>query len=153
MIPILFAYSHISLNLSKSNLNNIVHAVLILICLFAVFKYHIRFNENRKFHELNYVNFELSSSGKEIDKKFIGLKWITPEFKNNPHEEINLINEIKTYLKNDHRNKMLMTNYSFFSAILEEKFFSTTRWHIFDGTDYPQKHSKYFMSYKERIVS
>ena len=35
--------------------------------------------------------------------------------------EIILINEIKEHLKNDTRTKMLMTNYSFFSAILEKK--------------------------------
>ena len=44
-----------------------------------------------------------------------------------------------------------MTNYSFFSAILETKLFSTTRWHIFDGTDYPQNNSKYFASYKNLL--
>ena len=116
-------------------------------------KYHIRFNESRKFHELSYVNFELSSSGKKIDKKFSGLKWITPEYKNNPDKEIDFINEIKTYLSDDHRNKMIMTNYSFFSTILGEKSFSTTRWHIFDGTDYPQKNSEYFMSYKNLLIN
>ena len=152
LIPILFAYSHICLNLSKSNLNKAIHIALVLICLFAVAKYHIRFNEERKFHELNNVNFELSSNGKEIDEKFKGLNWITPEFQNNPSEEINLINEIKIYLRNDNRNKMVMTNYSFFSSILEKKLFSTTRWHIFDGTDYPQKNSKYFMSYKNLLI-
>ena len=153
LIPILFAYSHIYINLPKSNLSNLVQITLILICLFAVLKYHIRFNENRKFHELSYVNFELSSSGKKIDKKFSGLKWITPEYKNNPDKEIDFINEIKTYLRNDHRNKMIMTNYSFFSTILGEKSFSTTRWHIFDGTDYPQKNSEYFMSYKNLLIN
>ena len=66
----------------------------------------MRFNQDRKFHELNYVNFELFSQGKEIDKKFKGLKWVTPEFKNNSKEEIILINEAKSYLKNDNRNKM-----------------------------------------------
>ena len=153
LIPILFAYSHIYLSLPKSNLIKVTQIVLILICLFAVVKYHIRFNEGRKFHELNYVNFDLSSNGKEIDEKFRGLKWITPEFKNNAQEEINLINEIKIYLKNDSRNKMVMTNYSFFSAILEKKLFSTTRWHIFDGTDYPQDNSKYFTSYKNLLIN
>ena len=92
LIPILFAFSHIYLSLYKSNLNNFISVILILICLFAVLKYHIRFNENRKFHELNYVNFNLSSNGKEIDSKFTGLKWITPQFKNNSNEEIILIN-------------------------------------------------------------
>ena len=48
---------------------------------------------------------------------------------------------------------MVMTNYSFFSAILETKLFSTTRWHIFDGTDYPQDNSKYFTSYKNLLIN
>ena len=46
-----------------------------------------------------------------------------------------------------------MTNYSFFSVILEKKSFSTTRWHIFDGTDYPQIESKYFKSYKNLLIN
>ena len=57
IIPILFAFSHISISPSKSNFNNLFPLILILICLFAATKYHIRFNENRKFHELNYVDF------------------------------------------------------------------------------------------------
>ena len=153
LIPILFAFSHIYLNLNKSKLSKTVHTLLVLICLFAVFKYHLRFNEGRKFHELNYVNFELASNGREIDEKFKGLKWITPKFSNNPKKEINLINEIKIHLKNDHKNKMVMTNYSFFSTIMKKNFFSTTRWHIFDGTDYPQKNNKYFTSYKNLLIN
>tara|TARA_B100000029_G_scaffold159741_1_gene155419 strand:+ start:1749 stop:3308 length:1560 start_codon:yes stop_codon:yes gene_type:complete len=149
LIPILTAFSHISINTDKK----IISTILILFCLFATTKYHFRFNEGRKFHELNYSNFDLSSSGSKIDRKFIGLRWMTPEFKDNPIEEINFINEIKTYLKDDIRNKMVMTNYSFFSALLEKKLFSTTRWHIFDGTDYPQKNSKYFLSYKKLLIN
>jgi len=152
LIPILFAFSHIFMNSNKSYLNNYIHIILILICLFATFKYHKRFNENRKFHELNYVNFELAVNAKKIDKKFNGLRWISQKFDNNPNEEINLINEIKIHLKNDNRNIMVMTNYSFFSAILEKSFFSTTRWHIFDGTDYPQKHNRYFTKYKNLLI-
>ena len=51
------------------------------------------------------------------------------------------------------RNIMVMTNYSIFSAILERKFFSTSRWHVFDGTDYPQKNNKYFIKYKNLIIN
>ena len=36
---------------------------------------------------------------------------------------------------------------------MEEKFFSTTRWHTFDGTDYPQKNNKYFASYKNLFIN
>ena len=152
LIPILFAFSHISLNLSKSNPSSIASLILVLLCLFAAIKYHIRFNENRKFHELNYVNFNLSANGHKIDEKFSGLKWITPEYKDKPNEEIILINQIKLHLLKDKRNKMLWTNYSFFSSILNEKLFSPSRWHIFDGTDYPQKGNKYFISYKNLLI-
>ena len=59
-----------------------------------VFKYHLRFNENRKFHELVNVNFELSIDAQKIHRKLSRLNWITPEFKENPGEEINMINQI-----------------------------------------------------------
>ena len=48
---------------------------------------------------------------------------------------------------------MIMTNYSFFSAILGQSTFSPTRWHLFNGTDYPQKNSKYFKSYKNLLIN
>ena len=151
LIPLLFAFSHIKINSYKPNLNKFVHATLILICLFSATKYHIRFNENRKFHELNYVNFDLSLSAKNIDKKFKGLKWITPEYKEQSKEEIATINDIRNYLSNDNRKKMLMTNYSFFSILLNEKLFSQSRWFIFDGTDYPMKGNKYYTNYQNLL--
>ena len=153
LIPILFAFSHINLNLSKSNLRNLAPLILILICLFAAIKYHIRFNENRKFHELNYIDFKLSSHGEDIDKKFFGLKWITPEYKNRSKEEIVMINQTKLYLSNDNRNKMLMTHYSFFSIILKEKLFSPSRWFLEDGTTNPIKGNKYFNNYKNLLIN
>ena len=149
----MFGFSHVYINLLKFNLKKFLHTLLVLICLFAVIKYHLRFNEGRKFHELNYVNFQLASEGEKINEKLKGLKWITPRFSNNADKEIDLINEIKTYLSDDRRNKMVMTNYSFFSTILGKKLFSTTRWHIFDGTDYPQKNNKYFASYKKLLIN
>ena len=82
LIPIIMAFSHISLRFNKVNFNKFLPIILISICLFATIKYHLRFNEDRKFHELNYVNFNLASNATEIDQKFLGLKWITPEYKN-----------------------------------------------------------------------
>ena len=121
------------------------------ICIFATAKYHIRFNEERKFHELNQVNIKFSSDGGVIDKKLSGLKWITPYFNGSPDEEISLINEALSYLKKDTRNKMVMTHYLFFSTILEQKTFSPSRWILQDGTTHPLKGSKYFNSWWPRV--
>ena len=149
LVPVIIGFSHTSFYSNKK----IISAVLILFCLFVTIKYHIRFNEERKFHELNYSNIQLSSNAKKIDKKFTGLKWITPEFKNNPEEEIKLINEVKHHLLSDTRIKMVMTNYSFFSSILNEKLFSPSRWYLSDGTDYPLRDNKYFANYKNLLTN
>ena len=45
-----------------------------------------------------------------------------------------------------------MTNYSFFSSILNEKLHSPSRWYIFDGSDYPLSGNKYFDSYKNLLI-
>ena len=152
LIPILFAFSDINIKFFKTKKIKIVSTILILICLFATTKYHVRFNENRKFHELNYVDFKLALEASKIDKKLSGLKWITPQYKNQTKEEINLIIETKLHLFNDDKVKMLMSNYSFFSAILNEKIFSPSRWYLFDGTDFPTKENKYFRSYKNLLI-
>ena len=48
--------------------------------------------------------------------------------------------------------KMVLSNYSFLSVLLNEEFYSTTRWHTFDGTDYPMVGNKYFHSYKNLFL-
>jgi len=153
IIPLVAGFSHISLYNFRPNLSRALRIILIIICIFITVKYHLRFNEGRKFHELGYVDFQTSSKAEQIDKKFNGLKWITPEFSDNPQKEILLINKIKLHLLSDNRTKMLISNYSFFSVILNEKLFSPSRWHLLDGTDYPIKGNKYFKSYKDLIIN
>ncbi|MDC0247798.1 glycosyltransferase family 39 protein [Pelagibacteraceae bacterium] len=153
LIPILFAFSNLSVNQLKLKSNNTLTIFLMFICLFATLKYHMRFNEGRKFHELNYVNFQLSLDAIEIDKKLKGLKWITPQGKSDPNKEINQIKEIKFYLLNDTRNKMLISNYSFFSIVLNEKLYSPSRWYLSDGTTHPLKDNKHFTSYKKLLIN
>ena len=75
-------------------------------------------------NDCSHLQFLGTDDGKEIDKKFSGLIWITPEYKNNSKEEIISILNIKNYLEKDNRQKMLLTNYSFFSALLNQKLFS-----------------------------
>ena len=149
LIPILSAFSQISISDSKSKFKLPIYFIIIAICFFATFKYHLRFNEDRKFHELKNVNFELAIDAKKIHKKLSGLNWITPEFKESPTEEIKIINQIKSLLKRDSRNKMVITNYPFFSTILNQKLYSPSRLYTGDGTTHPLKDSKYATKYKE----
>jgi hypothetical protein len=149
LIPILTAFSQISLTDSKLKFKKPICFIIVLICLFATFKYHLRYNENREFHELKNVNFELAVDAKKIHKKLSGLNWITPQFKKNPTEEINIINRIESLLKKDTRNKMVITNYPFFSIILDQKLYSPSRVYTGDGTTHPLRDSEYAAKYKE----
>jgi len=152
LIPILSAFSHISLQDKKLNFSKNLSILLIAICFFSTIKYHLRFNEERKFHELNNVNFNLSVSGEKIDTKLGGLKWISPQYESDPIKEINLINDIKNHITEDKRKKMVMTHYLFFSAILDENFFHPSRWLLSDGTTHPLKGNKYFSQYKNLLI-
>ena len=153
LIPILFAFSQICLQSLNIKFYKLIGYFLIFICFFATVKYHVRFNENRKFQEFENTNFELSVKAEILDKKFVGLKWITPEFSKNPEDEIFLLQKIKLHLTNDNRRKMLMTNYSFFSTILDQKIVSPNRWFNSCDCTYPLKNNKYYYKYKNFITN
>jgi hypothetical protein len=146
LVPILFAFSHINLIQFQKKKNFLV-ILMILLCIFVTTKYHLRFNQERKFHELNNVNFELSLKGSLIDEKFKGLSWISPHYQNT-QEEINTILDIKSHIESDNNSKMVLTNYSFFSLILNQKLHSPIRWFIENGVSHPLIENKYFSDFR-----
>ena len=121
LVPLLVAFSHIAIEETKLKKKNMLFLFLVVFCILVTAKYHFRFNEGRKFHELSSVDLSKSVPATKIHDKLKGLQWISPEYKNNVEQEINLINNIKNHLKSDKRKKMVVTNYSFFSIILNER--------------------------------
>ena len=79
----------------------------------------------------------------------MGLKWITPQYSDNPQEEINFINSTTFILRKDKSKKMLITNYPFFSTILGYSIFSPSRVYTGDGTTHPLKNNKYSKVYEK----
>ena len=116
-------------------------------------KYHLRINEERKFHELNQVNFSKSITATKIDSKLKGLRWITPNYKDNVEEEINFIKDLKSQIQTDKRKKMVITHYSFISSILDENFFSPSMAYTSDGSIIPLKNNKYSQKYKNLVIN
>ena len=146
IIPFLIGYI-LSIKENKRYLNYF----LIFLMIFLTFKYHLRFNHDRKFHELNYVSFNKALSADKIHKSLRGLNWITPQYKDNPDLEIKDIIDIKNKLINE-KEFILLTNYSFYSVILEKNTFSPSRWYTFDGTDYPRGKNIYKKEYKKLLL-
>ena len=150
LIPILAGFSQIYLKNIKLKHESKIFIAILLICFFSTIKYHLRFNENRKFHDLSHVDFSSSINAAIIDEKLSGLNWISP-FNKNPNEEINLAKFAKKVLKKDKRNKMVITDFVFFSAILDEKLNSPSR--SYDTISFPGKKNKYFKKYKAFLLN
>ncbi len=149
LIPICSGFVIYFNNLKKSNLKKLLNYLVILICIFTTFKYHERFNIQRKFHELQYTNISNSVDASRINKKFAGLNWISPYFEK-PEEEIFYINSL-IHTLNKEKKAMIITQYNFFSSLTEKKLFSPSR--TYDSISYPRKNTKYVDQYKKHFAS
>ena len=156
LIPLFAAFSHIEIDkiLKESVFKKTLIYTMLALCFFSTAKYHKRFNLDRKFHEMANINFKNSSPAKQLDNRFLGLKWITPigVEKEKVLQEIKSIKNIKNFLKNDKREKMLVTQYAFFSILLDENLNAPSRWYPTDGTGFPSKGSKYYDNYVNFLI-
>jgi hypothetical protein len=151
IIPFFSAFFHIFL-IKYFPKNKKIILILLALVIFATGKYHLEYNEKRKFMDLQNVNLKDSIKGDLLDKKLKGLKWITPEFSENPEEEIKLISEALQHIKNQKKEKMVITQYQFFSILLEENLNILNRWYTPDNNSYPRENHKYFQFYLDHLV-
>ncbi len=151
LIPLFSALIHIELNILNFRYKKYMIYLILIFCLLISFKYYGRFNLEKKFHELNNVDFKNAVSASVLDEKFKGLNWITPKKKekNEVENEIKNIKEILDILKKDTQKKMLFTNYSFFSVLLDETSNTPSRWFPGDDSAFPTKESKFYNNYRE----
>ena len=119
---------------------------------FSVSKYHLRFNEERKFNELEGIDISKSIDAEIIDKKLKGLKWITYLNPDYPEREAKNILEIMNIYKKDKKNKMLITEYQFISPILNIYDNSPNQWHH-PSVSFPLEGNKYYDVYKNFFIS
>ena len=150
LIPLLTAFVHIFF-VPILNKNKILLYLTIGICIFSVIKYHFRFNEERKFNELENINLKKSIDAAAIHPSLSGLKWITINFPDNPKAEINALKESMSILQNDQSKKSLITAYQFIAPALSIYDFSPNQWHH-PTVSFPIKGQKYFEVYKSFFI-
>ena len=122
-----------------------------MICLIAVSKYHLRFNEERKFNELENIDISKFVEAEMIDKKLKGLRWVTYLMPENPKKEVDGIVEVINYLKKDKLKKILITDYQIISPILDIYDNSPNQWHH-PSVSFPLKGQKYYDIYKNYFI-
>ncbi len=148
-IPILTAFIH-SFNNSKFTKNIFLYSIIGL-CLFSVTKYHLRYNEHRKFHRLEKVDLDNAVEAQQIHKNLKGLKWITKTYENDPIKEIKIISDSISILKKESGKYSIITDYLFLPSVLEVNDYSPNQWYH-PGVSYPLKNTKYYEKYKSFFV-
>ena len=149
LIPFCLGVSHYFI--IKKNNKKIFINFLLIILVVTTFKYHIRYNENKKFMELENINLDRALDAKLLDEKLSGLKWITKKYKNNPQFEIKNLIEIKNLMEKDQSNKILISDYQVLPALLNNKNYAPNKW--FDPISIPDKKNKYFITYQIFFIS
>jgi hypothetical protein len=127
-----------------------VISFLMLILVLTTAKYHFRFNENKKFMELNNVELNLAVDAIVLDKSLKGIKWITSNYPKNPDEELKKLLKIKNIILSDNTKKILITDYQILPSILKLKTYTPNKW--FDDLSVPNMNNKYFKNYQEFFI-
>ena len=100
---------------------------------------------------LESVNLNNAIDAKMIHPSLKGLKWKTKRFENNSKLEIENIKKSIEIIKNDNSNKMIETNYLFFSAIVNEDLNNPSRWPSLGDSSNPSFDNNYHIFYKDFI--
>ena len=96
--------------------------------------------------DLENINLSNFFEAKQIDSKLKGLKWISRKYSSDQQTEINKLLIFKKILQNEKKKIMFVSNYQFFSSILNKSLHSPNRWY---GTPvaHPSKSNPYYKNY------
>ena len=146
LVPILAAVIHVNLNNFKIDPKTFY--IILFVVLIASVKFHLRFNIDRKFHDLENIDKSKAVQANIINENFKSLKWIS-KF-DQPNNELTVIKEVES-IDGDNREKTLITHYQFISTILDKPIYILNRWYLWDNNTHPTENHKYFDFYKSFI--
>ena len=152
LLPILIGIIHNHVKLNNKNFKRII-LVFFIFNIFITFKYHDRFNIDRKFMDLQNINKSNFEQGAYISDKLKGLKWVTAVNQEIFKNEVELIKKSLEYLRVNKKNSVIITYYQFINSELDHNLYSPNRWYTDDGISYPLKDNKYHDYYVEFFKS
>ncbi len=131
--------------------NKIIINLIIVTLIFTTSKYHMRFNEHKKFMDLENADFNKSINANILDESLSGLKWITPNYINNPELELELLLQAKNALIKDTKKNIILSDYQIIAAITDNYYIAPNKW--FDQRSVPSTDNKFFLYYKDFFLS
>ncbi len=154
LIPLLFAFLDKEIIGSNLKYKKYISIVTILLLFFVTIKYHVRFNENRKFHELTSNQLNKTVDAKIINENLNGLKWINPSFNSNPLNEAVILAKAQANLDNNFSSEiMLITHYLFLDSVTKKKLNYPNKTFTIDGTSMPLLGNEYYNTYRQYLLN
>ncbi len=151
IIPILSGFSHIwYVNNFKDK--KYISYLILLLTITSTFYYGYKYIHKRDFMDLKNVNMKNSIDANFLSPKLKGLNWISCVNPDNPKDEINRLLRAIEIIKNDKREKTLITDYQFISVILSSYDYSPSQvWYSYHVN--PNRGSKYYDIYKKFFIN
>ena len=150
IIPILAGFSHIYSSQELNQKKYVLHS-LVVFTLVSTIYYGYKYVHQRDFMDLRNTNMKIVADTSILSSKLKGLKWKSCLRPNDPKKEVSDIFEIIQILKEETREKSIITDYQFISPILSEYDNSPSQvwfhYHVI-----PVKKSKYFKKYKKFFI-
>ena len=151
LIPILAAFTYKKVNFLFEK-KIYLKTLLIILLLFSTFKFHKRFNIDRKFMELQNFKIDLLfERANLIDPRFNSLKWVNPSFRGSAKEEIKYLIDVKEVLSKTNQTQMLITHYQFFSIFTSKELNIPNRWYFPNNTFPATSENIYYNDYLKFI--
>ena len=152
LIPIFLALLESEIQIFNTKNKKYFSIILIMFTIFITLKYHYRFNETRKFHEMEKIDLDKSISAFTIDKSLNGLKWITPSFKNDPEKEILILQKTKNRIEKINHQIILITHYLFLDSVTKKKLNYPSRTFTTEGASIPMRNHRFYADYKRFLI-
>lgn len=152
LVPILLGKLYSELNSTDYKFQKYFNFILMISLILITLKYHNRYNESRKFHELENINLSYALPASKIDNSLNGLSWINPFFETEPEKEIFLLKKSISVLNNQKTEIMLFSHYLFLDSVTNKNLNYPSRSFTLDGASMPLKNNKYFKFYKKFLI-
>jgi len=125
---------------------------LLFLSITSTLYYGYKYVHKRDFMDLRKENLENAIDAKILDSKLAGLKWKTcSPYAEDTKKEISELSEIINFIKEDDRNKSIITDYQFISVILSIYDFSPSQvWYEFHVN--PSKGTIYYNIYRNFFI-
>lgn len=152
LVPVLIGFLEIEINHVNFKFKKYFSFIMLIFLIGVTLKYHLRYNENRKFHELVSVNLTNSIAASNLHINLSGLSWITSTFDGNPSDEIIILQKAQKELENISEEIMLITHYQFLQSITKKNLNYPNKTFTIDGVSMPLKKNKYYEYYKNFLL-